>query len=107
VEGEKGTPRTLEHDLDERSPKIHTLLEEWRDTAVATLVQHARPEEGFSEEALVQVFGVLFQATGTWFKVLREVVEARLFPERASRAASEFAGAAYRNLVEVPLFPGE
>src|SRR5205823_9578604 len=30
VEGEKGTPRTLEHDLDERSPKIHTLIEEWR-----------------------------------------------------------------------------
>jgi ATP-dependent helicase HepA len=101
------TPRTLEYDLDERSPKVHELLEEWRDTAVAALARDGGETPGLTEEALARVFAALFDAGGTWLEVLRGVVGARLDPGQVTPMVKETAGENLASLRDTPLFAGE
>jgi ATP-dependent helicase HepA len=100
--GDGDTPRTLEYDLDERAPRLHELLEEWRDTAAMSVSAGVAIEED-----LIRVFRVLYLAAGTWPEALRAVVEARLRPENITSAAAEFAGPDLTHLRDTRLFPGE
>ena len=45
------SPRILEPDLDERSPQIHALVEDWRDAAVAARSAEAQALVVKAEEA--------------------------------------------------------
>jgi ATP-dependent helicase HepA len=102
------SPRTLLYDLDERVPRLHELLEEWRDTAAATVITNQGTSIGpTTEEELTTVFRVLYLALGTWPGAFKAIVEARLDPSRHSPDAASFAGSDYESLRRAPMFDGE
>lgn len=86
------TPR-VEYDLDERSPDIHKLINEWR--TVAPNGQYSR------------IFLLLFRASGTSFSVLKEVIEVRLNGVSHLGLVKEFGADDVRILIETSKFPGE
>ncbi|MEH2356526.1 hypothetical protein [Nostoc sp.] len=61
-----------EYDLDERSPDIHELIEEWRDVAPDDKQYH-------------HIFLLFFRASGTWLGIFKQVIQARLSGETALR----------------------
>ncbi|MEH2118333.1 MAG: protein DpdE [Nostoc sp.] len=111
-----------EYDLDERSPDIHELIEEWRDVA---------PDD----KQYYHIFLLFFRASGTWLGILKQVIQARLssetalregFPPQATALAQavakderhpkgistaelirEFGADSVRILTETPKFAGE
>jgi ATP-dependent helicase HepA len=108
--GEKGTPRILEYDIDERSGGIHDLLEEWRDAAGSASRAGGGlpvPEHDAPCHPLVRVFEVLLQCAGTWDGLLTQAVRCRLRGEHAQGLAGEFPAASLDLLRTVPLFSGE
>ena len=106
--GGSPTPRTLEQDIDERSPQVHALLEEWRDSAVAFLGRDDGQASalGVTEEGLEKVFRLLFLAAGTWLELLGALVALRLHPECRTPNA-DLAETDQRTLQDGPRFPGE
>ena len=86
------TPK-LEYDLDERSPDIHELIDEWRTVA---------PDEQYS-----RIFLLLFRASGTSFSVLKAVVAARLNGVASAELRQDFGADDVRILVETSRFAGE
>ncbi len=85
------TPKQ-EYDLDERSPDLHELIDEWRSIAP-------------NEEQYRRIFLLLFQASGTWLGILEQVITARL--SGMSHKAVEFEENDIRILTQTPKFPGE
>ena len=101
-----------EYDLDERSPDIHELIEEWRDVAPDDKQYH-------------HIFLLFFRASGTWLGILKQVIQARLnsetalqegFPPQATanpkgvstaELIREFGADSVRILTETPKFAGE
>ncbi|MEH2380420.1 MAG: protein DpdE [Nostoc sp.] len=101
-----------EYDLDERSPDIHELIEEWRDVAPDDKQYH-------------HIFLLFFRASGTWLGILKQVIQARLSSETALREGfppqatanpkgistaeliQEFGADSVRILTETPKFAGE
>ncbi len=104
----QATPRTLEHDIDERSPQIHALLEEWRDSAAGFVGEDVAvtAAPGATAESFRIIFALLVRAAGTWLDLLADVIRCRLRPEQAARHC-DFPAAALRVLRETPHFPGE
>lgn len=102
------TPRILEHDIDERSPKIHALLDEWRDSAAGFVSQanDAPDSIGDFTEAIRTIFILFFQAAGTWPQMLADLVRCRLHPQ-TSPPPGDVAASDLRALRDTPLFPGE
>jgi len=87
------TPK-LEYDLDERSPQIHELIDEWRTVAP-------------KQQQYQQIFQILFCASGTWLGILAQVLETRLSGISHSSLISEFGADNLRILAETPHFSGE
>lgn len=83
----------VEYDLDERSPDIHELIDEWR--TVAPNGQYSR------------IFLLLFRASGTWLGILKEVISARLDGISHAGLIREFGSDDVRILIKTPKFPGE
>jgi ATP-dependent helicase HepA len=102
------TPRILEHDIDERSPHIHALLDEWRDSAAGFVSQEeaAGAIPGATAEAFRSIFSVFFQAAGSSLDLFADVIRLRLHPKEPAGSV-EFPGAELRLLRQTPLFPGE
>lgn len=88
----QATP-TAEYDLDERSPRIHELLEEWRIAA--------------SKEEYSRIFLLLFRASSTWLGMLKQVITARLKGGSHPALIREFGAEDVRLLLETPKFAGE
>lgn len=87
------TPR-VEYDLDERSPNIHELIDEWR-TVAPNGQQYSR------------IFLLLFRASGTWLGILEQLIKARLSSVSHAELIREFGSDNVRNLIETPKFPRE
>ncbi len=87
------TPK-LEYDLDERSPQIHELIDEWRTVAP-------------NEQQYQHIFLLLFRAAGTWLGILQQVVEVRLNSISHASIIQEFGIDSARILTETPKFSGE
>jgi ATP-dependent helicase HepA len=87
------TPRA-EYDLDERSPDIHELIENWR---------HAAPDE----KQYHDIFLLLFRASGTWLGILKQVIQARLKSVSTPELIAEFGADSVRILTAAPKFTGE
>ncbi len=85
------TPKQ-EYDLDERSPDIHELMDEWRSVAP-------------KNEQYKRIFLLLFQANGTWLGILEQVITARL--SGISPKTGEFGENDLRILTQTPKFSGE
>lgn len=102
------TPRILETDLDERSPRLCQLLEEWRDAA-SFAVQEADPSEPWAgrESEFVEIFSTLLLATGTWLGLLDDVIRCRLGRSDRPDLSTEFQLSAIKALCDAPNFPGE
>ncbi|MEG3957030.1 protein DpdE [Microcoleus sp. herbarium2] len=87
------TPK-VEYDLDERSPEIHELIDEWRTVAP-------------NQQQYQQIFLLLFRASGTWLGILAQVLETRLSGISHSVLIQEFGAENIRILTETPKFSGE
>jgi len=87
------TPK-VEYDLDERSPEIHELIDEWRTVAP-------------NQQQYQQIFLLLFRASGTWLGILAQVLETRLSGISHSALIQEFGADHIRILRETPKFSGE
>ncbi|MEP6516371.1 protein DpdE [Microcoleus vaginatus] len=87
------TPK-VEYDLDERSPEIHELIDEWRTVAP-------------NQQQYQQIFLLLFRASGTWLGILAQVLETRLSGISHSALIQEFGADNIRILTETPKFSGE
>jgi len=87
------TPK-VEYDLDERSPQIHELIDEWRTVAP-------------NQQQYQQIFLLLFRASGTWLGILAQVLETRLSGISHSGLIQEFGADNIRILTEIPKFSGE
>ncbi len=87
------TPK-VEYDLDERSPQIHELIDEWRTIAP-------------NQQQYQQIFLLLFRASGTWLGILAQVLETRLSGISHSALIQEFGADNIRILTETPKFSGE
>ncbi|MEG4999389.1 protein DpdE [Microcoleus sp. B4-D4] len=87
------TPK-VEYDLDERSPEIHELIDEWRTVAP-------------NQQQYQQIFLLLFRASGTWLGILAQVLETRLSGISDSALIQEFGADNIRILTETPKFSGE
>lgn len=87
------TPK-VEYDLDERSPQIHELIDEWRTVAP-------------NQQQYQQIFLLLFRASGTWLGILAQVLETRLSGISHSALIQEFGADNIRILTETPKFSGE
>jgi ATP-dependent helicase HepA len=83
-----------EYDLDERSPHIHELIEEWREVAPDDKQYH-------------QIFLLLFRASGTWLGILKQVIQARLKGVSTAELIQEFGADSVRILTETPKFAAE
>ncbi|OYD89900.1 helicase [Nostoc sp. 'Peltigera membranacea cyanobiont' 213] len=83
-----------EYDLDERSPDIHELIEEWRDVAPDDKQYH-------------HIFLLFFRASGTWLGILKQVIQARLSGVSTAELIQEFGADSVRILTETPKFAGE
>ncbi|PHM10117.1 protein DpdE [Nostoc sp. 'Peltigera malacea cyanobiont' DB3992] len=83
-----------EYDLDERSPDIHELIEEWRDVALDNKQYH-------------HIFLLFFRASGTWLGILKQVIQARLSGVSTAELIQEFGADSVRILTETPKFTGE
>ena len=101
------TPRIIEHDFDERSSRLHELLEEWRDTASGSLITLQEMPRELNETALITLFRILYIAVGTGTNILQSVVEVRLDQRPPTPPVVEIAGADLHILQRTPLFPGE
>lgn len=84
----------VEYELDERSPKIHELIDEWRTIAP-------------KQQQYQQIFLLLFRAAGTWLGILQQVVAARLNCISHAGIIQEFGIDSDRILTETPKFSGE
>lgn len=87
------TPR-VEYDLDERSPDIHELIDEWRTVAP-------------NEPPYRRIFLLLFRASGTWLNILKQVLESRLSGASHSELVREFISDDIEILIKTPKFSGE
>ncbi|MEP6485861.1 SNF2-related protein [Microcoleus vaginatus GB2-A3] len=87
------TPK-VEYDLDERSPEIHELIDEWRTVAP-------------NQQQYQQIFLLLFRASGTWLGILAQVLETRLSGISHSALIQEFGADNIRIMTETPKFSGE
>jgi ATP-dependent helicase HepA len=85
---------TAEYDLDERGPKIHELLEEWRIVA---------PQE----VPYQQLFLLLFRASGTWLGILEQAVEVRLRGISHQALNPDFSAEEIKLLTDTPKFEEE
>ena len=83
-----------EYDLDERSPDIHELIEEWRDVAPDDKQYH-------------HIFLLFFRASGTWLGILKQLIQARLSSISTAELIREFGADSVRILTETPKFAGE
>jgi ATP-dependent helicase HepA len=83
-----------EYDLDERSPDIYELIEQWRTTAP-------------NQEPYQRIFLLLFLASGTWSGILEQVITARLSSIRHTGLIREFGEDDIRILTTTPKFPEE
>jgi len=84
----------VEYELDERSPKIHELIDEWRTIAP-------------KQQQYQQIFLLLFRAAGTWLGILQQIVAARLNSISHAGIIQEFGIDSDRILTETPKFSGE
>ena len=84
----------VEYELDERSPKIHELIDEWRTIAP-------------KEPQYQQIFLLLFRAAGTWLGILQQLVAVRLNSISHAGIIQEFGIDSDRILTETPKFSGE
>ncbi len=80
-----------EYDLDERSPDIHELIEEWREVALDDKQYH-------------HIFLLFFRASGTWLGILKQVIQARLSGVSTAELIQEFGADSVRILTETPKF---
>ncbi|AUB44855.1 hepA, ATP-dependent helicase HepA (plasmid) [Nostoc flagelliforme CCNUN1] len=80
-----------EYDLDERSPDIHELIEEWREVAPDDKQYH-------------HIFLLFFRASGTWLGILKQVIQARLNSVSTAELIQEFGADSVRILTETPKF---
>ncbi|MFW9261628.1 protein DpdE [Nostoc sp. CALU 546] len=80
-----------EYDLDERSPDIHELIEEWREVAPDDKQYH-------------HIFLLFFRASGTWLGILKQVIQARLSGVSTAELIREFGADSVRILTETPKF---
>jgi ATP-dependent helicase HepA len=102
------TPRILETDLDERSPKLYGLLEDWREAASFAAKEADRAGAGRERESdLVHIFSILIQAAGTWLGLLEEVIRCRLGWSDLDALPTEFQADALKALGEATHFEGE
>jgi len=83
-----------EYDLDERSPDISEIIEQWRTTAP-------------NEESYRRIFLLLFLASGTWLGILEQIITARLSGIRQTGLIREFGEDDIRILTTTPKFPEE
>ncbi|WP_347242328.1 helicase-related protein [Nostoc sp. FACHB-892] len=83
-----------EYDLDERSPDIHELIEEWRDVAPDDKQYH-------------HIFLLFFRASGTWLGILKQLIQARSSSISTAELIREFGADSVRILTETPKFAGE
>lgn len=83
-----------EYDLDERSPDIHELIENWR---------HAAGDDKQYQD----IFLLLFRASGTWLGILKQVIQARLKSVSTPELIGEFGADSVRILTAAPKFAGE
>ncbi|MEG4346670.1 protein DpdE [Microcoleus sp. A003_D6] len=84
----------VEYELDERSPQIHELIDEWRTIAP-------------KEQQYQHIFMLLFRAAGTWLGILQQIVEVRLSCISHAGIIQEFGIDSARILSETPKFSGE
>jgi ATP-dependent helicase HepA len=84
----------VEYELDERSPQIHELIDEWRTIAP-------------KEQQYQHIFLLLFRAAGTWLGILQQIVEVRLNSISHAGIIQEFGIDSDRILTETPKFSGE
>ncbi|MBR8833657.1 MAG: DEAD/DEAH box helicase family protein [Stigonema ocellatum SAG 48.90 = DSM 106950] len=84
----------VEYDLDERSPDIHELIDEWRTVAP-------------NEEQYRRIFLLLFLAAGTWLGILEQVIAARLSNNPHAGLIQEFGEDNVHTLTATPKFSGE
>ncbi|MHC5724406.1 MAG: protein DpdE, partial [Nostoc sp.] len=87
------TPKE-EYDLDERSPDIHELINQWRSVAP-------------HEKQYQRIFLLLFLASGTWLGILEQVIAARLSGKSDAKLIQEFKEDDLRLLTTTPKFSGE
>ena len=88
--GERDTPRTLEYDIDERSARLHELLEEWRKSALGSLGWDENENES-SIDPFSKIFRLLLAAAGTWFGLLEDVIAVRLGENPKSGLSEDLA----------------
>jgi len=102
------TPRILETDIDERSPRLYRILEDWREAASFAAQEANRAESvTLRESDFVEIFSILLQAAGTWLGLLEEVVRCRLGRFDLDALSTEFLPGALKSLDEAPYFEGE
>lgn len=91
---ERNPTLTPEYDLDERTPRIHELLDEWRMIAP-------------SEPSYQRLFLLLFRASSTWLGIFQQVVESRLTGVAVPTLNSDFSAEDLHRLTQTPHFAGE
>ncbi len=89
----KLTPK-VEYELDERSPDIHSSVEEWRKTA---------PQE----QPYAKIFLLLFRASGTWLGILEQLITSRISGVAHPELTQGWESDEIRVLLETPTFAGE
>lgn len=88
----KAMPKA-EYDLDERSDRIHELLDEWRTVA---------PPEGYS-----RIFLLFSRASNTWLGIFQQVLAARLNGVTSPELTQEFGVEDVQILTQTPKFSRE
>ncbi|BAY20327.1 helicase domain-containing protein [Calothrix sp. NIES-2100] len=94
VISERNITLRAEYDLDERSPDIHELIEQWRNQA---------PDE----QQYHQILLLFFRASGTWLGIFKQVIQARLKGLAIGDLIGEFGADSVRILTETAKFAEE
>ncbi|MGG3471327.1 protein DpdE [Neobacillus pocheonensis] len=95
-----------EYDLDERTPTLEMLLDEWRNEAWAS-ERSVWENQRVESTDLLKIFYLLFEALGTSPTFFHKVIQSRLTKVINPNLLNEKKWLNLELLTQTPLFPGE
>lgn len=97
-----------EFGFDERQTRLSRLLEEWRTTAVETIIMTNDIDKNAVRESLTDIFLILLQSAGMGLQVLQWAIECRLAGKKEVAQYQQKLGMDIaNNLTRVPLIRDE
>ncbi|TCP53878.1 ATP-dependent helicase HepA [Tumebacillus sp. BK434] len=104
--GRANSKTDIEFDMDVRIENVADLLEDWRESAWAS-ERHNWEDPDVKTTDLMQVYLAMVETYGSSWRLLKEVLQARLTGKASAQLQTDLGTAGGEALVSAPSFPEE